>query len=558
VVTAQTSPTAPALMSRSTDIREQAAARAARPDYPAWLSHVRAASGCTRPVRLAGDMYTVRRTGTDSAEVIGHRSTGSLPDGVIYKACGNRRESVCPSCSATYKRDAYQIVLAGLVGGKGVPDYVARHPAVFSTFTGPGFGEVHTRYVQRHTCAKRRGCDCRPEPCHARRDITACPHGRRIVCFARHDTADQVLGTPFCPDCYDHDAHVVWNLQSTELWRRTSEAIRKYIRRTARDRGIDPTSVKLSLGKAAEMQRRGVIHYHAVIRLDGTDPDLPGVILPPPTGIDADDLKAAVAHAARVTGFSTPPHPATPHGWRMTWGKQIHTRIITVAADGDVTDKQVAAYVAKYATKDTEVTGHTSARLTGTTVHVYADPDGSHAERLIDACWTLGGPRWPVQGPHCDHPCLHRSCTAILRPPPWQPTLTGPLCHLNNHKGTCPHRSCAAVRIATTDPATPWRRLRRWAHRLGFGGHFFTKSRTYSVTFAVLRQNRIVHRRTETSGPQTDSQTTDEPTTLVVNFLEFVGAGWLSPADAMLANTSAAMAREHQQKAREYLTSIAA
>ncbi|MDT5041615.1 MAG: hypothetical protein QOE51_2600, partial [Actinoplanes sp.] len=48
------------------------------------------------------------------------------------------------------------------------------------------------------------------------------------------------------------------------------------------------------------------------------------------------------------------------------------------------------------------------------------------------------------------------------------------------------------------------------------------------------------------------------PTTLVVNFLEFVGAGWQTPADAMLANTSAALAREHQQAAREALQTMAA
>ncbi len=48
------------------------------------------------------------------------------------------------------------------------------------------------------------------------------------------------------------------------------------------------------------------------------------------------------------------------------------------------------------------------------------------------------------------------------------------------------------------------------------------------------------------------------PPPLVVNFLEFVGAGWQTPADAMLANTSAAMAREHQEAAREYLTATAA
>ena len=33
-------------------------------------------------------------------------------------------------------------------------------------------------------------------------------------------------------------------------------------------------------------------------------------------------------------------------------------------------------------------------------------------------------------------------------------------------------------------------RLRKWAHMLGFGGHFATKSRTYSTTFGALRQER--------------------------------------------------------------------
>ena len=52
----------------------------------------------------------------------------------------------------------------------------------------------------------------------------------------------------------------------------------------------------------------------------------------------------------------------------------------------------VAGYLAKYVTKDTEVTGHTSTRLDGDTIDVYADPDGGHTARLIDACWRLGRP----------------------------------------------------------------------------------------------------------------------------------------------------------------------
>ena len=100
-------------------------------------------------------------------------------------------------------------------------------------------------------------------------------------------------------------------------------------------------------------------------------------------------------------------------------------------------------------------------------------------------------------------------------------------------------------------------RLRRWAHMLGFGGHFLTKSRRYSITFAMLRDQRVVFRRAQTSGPEQAGPAT-ESTTLVVNFLAFGGAGWRTPADAMLANTSAAMAREHQETARQALETLAA
>jgi hypothetical protein len=37
--------------------------------------------------------------------------------------------------------------------------------------------------------------------------------------------------------------------------------------------------------------------------------------------------------------------------------------------------------------------------------------------------------------------------------------------------------------------------LRRWAHRLGHGGHFTRKSRAYSITFRAIRQARRDHPR---------------------------------------------------------------
>jgi hypothetical protein len=488
----------PAWWFRAPDLELQTLARMRQPDYLDWLGHVQPAAGCVRPIRLAGTIATLEH---HTGRILSTVDTAGMPDGVIYKPCGNRRGAVCPTCSKRYQRDAYQVVRSGLVGGKGVPEHVATHPAVFPTLTAPSFGEVHTRHVRRHTCASRRRCDCRPEPCHARRDRPACPHGVTLACYARHEDTDRQLGTPMCPDCYDYPAQVVWNLMAGELWRRTTIAVNRHMHRLTRARGIPDVPVayvsggklrvrwkapfRLSFGKASEMQRRGVVHFHAIVRLDGFDPTDPTNVIPPPPGIDADDLKAAIDHAAQTVAFTTDPHPARPAGWQIGWGTQILTKVITVSGRGEITDAQVAAYLAKYATKSTEVTGHTAPRLTDNNVNLYADPDGSHTERLVEACWQLGQPR-------------------------------------------------------------EWRRLRRWAHMLGFGGHFLTKSRTYSVTFTLLRQQRIVWQRTVNSGPDTAPRAAEHETTLVVNFLQFVGAGWHTTADAILAATSAALAREHE------------
>ncbi|MFI5910910.1 replication initiator [Dactylosporangium sp. NPDC051541] len=552
------------LLARSHDVRLQAIGRAARPDFEDWLSHVRPAAACARPIRLAG---TMERIEAETGRLLSREFTRDLPDGVIYKACGNRRAIVCPACSARYKRDAYQIIRAGLVGGRGVPEDVSAHPAVFPTFTAPSFGEVHTRHVKRHTCGGRHRCDCRPDPCHARRELVLCPHGRRLVCFARHEVTDAILGTPLCLDCYEYDGQAVWNAFAGQLWARTTTTIRKFLRRRARDRGIDFPMVqtadgtfrevdpfRLSFGKAAEMQRRAVVHFHAIIRLDGVDPDDPAAIVPSPPEFTARDLVDAVAHAAYVTGVRTPPHPARHSGWPIRWGEQLKTKIVTVGADGQVTDEQVSNYLAKYATKATEDAGFSAGRLTATSIDLYADPDGDHVARLLDACWRLGISRWPapVQGPRCPGPCEHRTCARAFTPPlPAQP-VSGPVCDTG-----CGHLSCRLIRNTRQDPAAVFARLRRWAHMLGFGGHFLTKSRRYSFTFAIQRERRIVFRRTETSGPATD-RPDDTPTVLVVNFLQFVGAGWHTTADAMLANTSAALAREHHEAALADLAALAA
>ena len=133
---------------------------------------------CAHPVRLQGAI-TSARINQHTGELVAARevySSDQEPGGLLLKPCGNRRASRCPACAEVYRADAYQLVRAGLTGGKGLPTTVAAHPRLFVTFTAPSFGPVHT---QRTKNGKRRAC--RP-----RHPSKRCPHGRPAGCNRRH------------------------------------------------------------------------------------------------------------------------------------------------------------------------------------------------------------------------------------------------------------------------------------------------------------------------------------------------------------------------------------
>jgi hypothetical protein len=446
--------------------------RATRDDYAQWLTGAMAAGGCVRPIRLRG---TIRDIDAATGEILKALDTADNPDNVIYLPCGDRRASVCPPCAETYRADTYQLIRAGLAGGKGVPESVAVHPCVFATFTAPSFGPVHTRVVTAGTKVAR----CRP-----RRKANYCPHGRRISCGQRHKEDDACLGRPLCADCYDYNASVVWNAHCGELWRRTVIAIRRQVDKLARPHGI---RVRVSFAKVAEFQRRGLIHFHAIFRLDGIDPVHTERTIPPPPAITADVLAGAIQSVACSAWFATVSHPAKPKGWDITWGAQVDPRVVRLTDDGQITDVAVASYLAKYATKSTEPVGLPPGKITADNARDYVSRR-THQGRLIAACLKLGN---------------------------------------------YPHEDFKA--------------LRRWAHMLGYRGHFATKSRRYSTTMRALRAaRRDWHRRQK---PLTLLYA--DKTVVTDAELEWAGRGWRTTGDALLALSAATRAREHRRVARE-------
>jgi hypothetical protein len=440
--------------------------RVASPSYQRWWQQVTNTGFCARPVQLAGRGH---RVNADTGEILGSYSTSGEPDGVLLTACGNRRAAVCAPCSATYRADTWQLVAAGLHGGKGVPDSVAEHPAIFVTLTAPSFGPVHSTRNKRG-----RGRQCRP----ARRGTWLwCEHGQPTTCGRTHEASDCEVGSPLCVDCFDYTGAVLFNALVPELWRRTTIYLQRAV---AAECGISVASlrrqVRIAFTKVAEYQARGLVHLHAVIRFDGVEDS--GGIVPPPAGYDSRLLMTALRTAARSV-MVTAPDIGDGERRVLSWGAQMHAR--PIRASSSVTNPMaIAAYVAKYATKAAEtVTGGVHRRLRSL-ADLNQHKLDEHARRLIETCWQLGG-----------------------------------------------------------RPELGQVKFRRWAHMLGFGGHFSTRSRRYSVTLTSLRTARREWRRDHS-----------EDKTLLAGTWRYRATGHHSLGDSLLAATAARTRQQAAEAAR--------
>jgi hypothetical protein len=123
-----------------------------------------------------------------------------------------------------------------------------------------------------------------------------------MACTTRHGTDAACLGEPLCPDCYDYTGSVLFNAMAPELWRRFTEARRRFARTFGMTLKDLREQLVIFFAKVAEYQRRGVVHLHAVIRLDGPT----GPHLPPPSWATVDVLAQAARRSPQRPGKRGP------------------------------------------------------------------------------------------------------------------------------------------------------------------------------------------------------------------------------------------------------------
>jgi hypothetical protein len=179
-------------------------------------------------------------------------------------------------------------------------------------------------------------------PVHTRPD-----DGRTCRCGKRHDAGDPELGSAIDPTTNDYEGAVLWNWHAPALWNRF---VIELVRVLAAHVGLNEREWRQAsawrMRKVAELQARGLVHFHVAVRLDGAEDRAmaPGVAVSP------EELCAAIREAAgRVRLDGDAGHGETVE---LRFGEQLHTRVRAGADDGgELCAGKVAAYVAKYSCK---------------------------------------------------------------------------------------------------------------------------------------------------------------------------------------------------------------
>jgi hypothetical protein len=219
-----------------------------------------------------------------------------------------------------------------------------------------------------------------------------------------------------------------------------------------------------------------------------------------------------------------------PRTHEARWGRQVDirpihpTHLVAVEDQLRATDRdeqglsrgRIAGYLAKYATKDTEVLAQLRPNLDIYALATLRMPE--HVRRLAVCAWL----------------------------------------------------QARAYQVRDERHA----RLRRWTHQFGYGGHYLTKSRRYSTTFTRLRQarrdwhltrqraarardaERRITKLAHTQPPEhvqaddhTDSTTDPGRFVLAVQW-RLDGIGWRTVGDALLAQTARQQALDARDEAR--------
>ena len=266
-------------------------------------------------------------------------------------------------------------------------------------------------------------------PVHTRA-VTPRGHVRRAAAESATTPTTRASARALDPDSYDYDGAVLWQAHAGMLWARFTIALRRAL------------AAALGVGARVAAARRGCRSPRSPsTNAAGWCTSTPSSASTAPTDPPTHPRPAWTTPPSVTPSTTAARHtllsPCAPDGeaLELVWGRQLDVRPVPPAAarqledddTGEMTDAALAGYIAKYATKGTGAHDGVD-RPIRDIAHVEHLRLPDHHRRMIATAWDLGG--------RDEYEALN---------------------------------------------------LRRWAHMLGFRGHFFTKSRRYSSTFGAIR-----------------------------------------------------------------------
>ena len=267
------------------------------PTSRAWERQLATTGICSHPIRLTGRIDAIDRATGETAPVYdtAARARGRAARRVRQPPRDRLPRLLGQSTSATPGSSSARAWSAA----RACPSRSARTRACSPPSPRPSFGPVHSRRMRGKTVL----------PCRPRRDASKPAAARTAATSpARPGTSKTIPGlagrcaptatTTKPPSCSTPHAG--------DLWRRFTTYLPRHLARLAGVTQKELRSVlRIRYVKVAEYQARGVVHFHAVIRLDATRrglPAAPGPLCTAALLCDAIGQAATRRHASTVPG----------------------------------------------------------------------------------------------------------------------------------------------------------------------------------------------------------------------------------------------------------------
>lgn len=255
-------------------------------------------------------------------------------------------------------------------------------------------------------------------------------------CGSKHSQEDNLLGAPINFDEFDYEKAVSWNAKVPELWRRFLIALEREL-----------PNQKIEYVKVVEIQRRGLFHIHAILRIEPAIFTRKNILVRNVIQIAIKDASKVPEVEGHKFGVQTDVKFAKQRPPKKRRGES--TKDYKIRVNKTPTRNTFARYLAKYATKGME----------------HATEKGVNSKYLR----------------------AHHMKLRVAAMPASKEWQVGAFIKLHKDLRNNPEKSGTIEQTKQRIRSRGQSKIQSF----GFSGQFLTKSKRYSTTFKAIREEAL-------------------------------------------------------------------